>query len=117
MNIKLDYTVRGKFTSHYFSGEVYVHITKKEARFVARRHFIWENSIERLDYPYDYDAIETVLKRGTEKARQAILDRVVRCMYAEKFLEVQGFVFWTVAVACYDVTNRIYKKYTEEMKE
>lgn len=23
-------------------------------------------------YPYDYDAIETVLKRGTEKARQAI---------------------------------------------
>ena len=72
MNIKLDYTVRGKFTSHYFSGEVYVHITKKEARFVARRHFIWENSIERLDYPYDYDAIETVLKRGTEKARQAI---------------------------------------------
>ena len=46
-----------------------------------------------------------------------ILDRVVRCMYAEKFLEVQGFVFWTVAVACYDVANRIYKKYTEEMKE
>lgn len=69
MNIKLEYNARHKRTQYpLFSGEVHLHITKKEARFIARRYFIWERTIERLDFPYDYDAIEMVLEKGSEKA-------------------------------------------------
>lgn len=80
MNIKLEYTANHK-NAHYrdFSGEVYVHITKKETRFVARRHFIWERSIQKLDCPFDYDAIEIVLKRGAEKARKTIFEELAWC--------------------------------------
>ena len=68
MNIKLEYNARHKRTQYpLFSGEVHLHITKKEARFIARRYFIWERTIERLDFPYDYDAIEMVLEKALRK--------------------------------------------------
>ena len=76
MNIKLEYTIRSKTTPFHCSGEVYVHITKKEARFIARRHFIWERTIQKLDCPFDYDAIAIVLRRGAEKTRKMIYERL-----------------------------------------